>query len=129
MYADKLTLDKLTKRDFDMTKLPVPVFADSPAAPEIKPAPVGKPKAKAIPQTVQTPPPQPVTETATERPAVKADISDEAVLLDIIGNAPVHVDDIAERAGWTTSKTLSVLLKLELNGKVTALAGSRYSGQ
>ena len=45
---------------------------------------------------------------------------------DFIGNAPIHVDEIINKCGLTTEKTLSAITELEIYGLVTQLSGRRY---
>lgn len=59
-------------------------------------------------------------ETASE-----ADPSRRAVL-DALGYGPVSLDELAEFTGKTVADLTSVLLMLELDGKVEALPGNRY---
>jgi DNA processing protein len=48
-------------------------------------------------------------------------------LQNCLGHDPVGVDDLAEQSGLTIDEVSSMLLILELQGKVEALAGGRYS--
>ena len=45
---------------------------------------------------------------------------------DFIGNEPVHIDEIINKCGLTTEKTLSAITELEIYGLVTQLSGRRY---
>ena len=45
---------------------------------------------------------------------------------DFIGNEPIHVDEIINKCGLTTEKTLSAITELEIYGLVTQLSGRRY---
>jgi DNA processing protein len=47
-------------------------------------------------------------------------------LLAVMGHDPVDVDSLCERAGWSAEQVASELLKLELDGRVTALPGGLY---
>lgn len=47
-------------------------------------------------------------------------------LLEALGHDPVDVDVLVQRSGLTTGEVSSMLLLLELQGRVHALAGSRY---
>lgn len=45
---------------------------------------------------------------------------------DFIDNEPVHIDEIINKCGLTTEKTLSAITELEIYGLVTQLSGRRY---
>ncbi len=45
---------------------------------------------------------------------------------DFIGNQPIHIDEIINKSGLTTEKTLSAITELEIYGLVTQLSGRRY---
>ena len=45
---------------------------------------------------------------------------------DFIGNEPNHVDEIINKCGLTTEKTLSAITELEIYALVTQLSGRRY---
>lgn len=47
-------------------------------------------------------------------------------LLEALGHDPVDVDALVQRSGLTTGEVSSMLLMLELQGRVHSLAGSRY---
>lgn len=47
-------------------------------------------------------------------------------LLAVMGHDPVDVDALCERAGWSAERVTSELLRLELDGRVTALPGGLY---
>jgi len=47
-------------------------------------------------------------------------------LLAVMGHDPVDVDSLCERAGWSAEQVTSELLRLELDGRVTALPGGLY---
>jgi DNA processing protein len=47
-------------------------------------------------------------------------------LLDALGFDPVDVDTLVARSGLTTGEVSSMLLMLELQGRVLSLAGGRY---
>jgi DNA processing protein len=47
-------------------------------------------------------------------------------LLEALGHDPVDVDTLVQRSGLTTGEVSSMLLMLELQGRVHSLAGSRY---
>ncbi len=48
------------------------------------------------------------------------------VLLDCLGYDPLPIDSLIERTGLTAEAVSSMLLVLELQGRVTALSGGRY---
>ena len=48
-------------------------------------------------------------------------------LLDVMGFDPASVDEIAQRSGLTIEQVSSMLLVLELEGKIESQAGGRYS--
>jgi DNA processing protein len=49
------------------------------------------------------------------------------MLLQTMGFDPATVDELAERSGLTIDHVSSMLLILELEGKIDAQAGGRYS--
>ena len=48
-------------------------------------------------------------------------------LLDVLGHDPVTSDELVERSGLTIDQVSSMLLILELEGKIEKLSGGRYS--
>jgi DNA processing protein len=50
----------------------------------------------------------------------------DAGLLGLMGHDPVDVDSLCARAGWSAEQVASELLRLELDGRVTALPGGLY---
>jgi DNA processing protein len=64
--------------------------------------------------------------TISVTPEAEAD-SDYLQLQNCLGYDPVSVDDLAEQSGLTIDQVSSMLLILELQGKVEALSGGRYS--
>jgi DNA processing protein len=50
-------------------------------------------------------------------------------LLEALGHDPVDVDTLVQRSGLTTGEVSSMLLLLELQGRVHSLAGSRYQSR
>jgi DNA processing protein len=48
-------------------------------------------------------------------------------LLEAIGHDPVRTDELVERSGLTIEEVSSMLLILELEGKIEKLSGGRYS--
>jgi DNA processing protein len=63
---------------------------------------------------------------SSEPPAAAAD-EEYVKLLDALGHDPVGVDELAERSGLTIGQVSSMLLILELEGKIEKLSGGRYS--
>jgi len=59
-------------------------------------------------------------------PPARALDSDYQSLLDLMGWDPVSVDTLIKRSGLTTAEVSSMLLLLELHGRVDPLAGGRY---
>jgi DNA processing protein len=61
-------------------------------------------------------------------PAADAPADDPAYaqLLDALGFDPVGVDTLVARSGLTTGEVSSMLLMLELQGRVQSLSGARY---
>lgn len=63
-----------------------------------------------------------------ERKRVKIEVSDEErVFCDVLSGEPKHVDDISREISQPASKTLSMLLTLELKGVVRQMGGKRFS--
>ncbi len=52
---------------------------------------------------------------------------DYARLLEVIGHDPVSIETLSEQSGLTIDQVSSMLLILELDGKVDALSGGRYT--
>jgi DNA processing protein len=64
-----------------------------------------------------------------ETPAMESPVtgdSEHEMLLDIMGHDPVSVDELATESGLTADQLSSMLLILELEGKVEKLSGGRY---
>ncbi len=53
--------------------------------------------------------------------------SEYVKLLDALGHDPVNIDELVERSGLTIDQVSSMLLILELEGKIEKLSGGRYS--
>ena len=70
---------------------------------------------------------QTATESTGNARAVADDDEDYRRLLDAIGHDPVSIDNLAQQSGLTIDQVSSMLLILELDGKVEALAGGRYA--
>jgi DNA processing protein len=64
--------------------------------------------------------------TPAEKTATQAD-TDYEMLLDAMAFDPVTPDDLADRSGLTIDQVSSMLLILELDGKIESQAGGRYS--
>jgi DNA processing protein len=56
----------------------------------------------------------------------RAGVQPDAGLLGVMGHDPVHVDWLCEQAGLSAEQVASELLRLELDGRVTALPGGLY---
>ncbi len=70
-------------------------------------------------------PPQAAADTPTQDPLTLG--ADYGELLEIMGFAPVTVDQLVARSGLTPEVVSSMLLLLELDGKVHSGAGGRYT--
>ena len=68
-------------------------------------------------------------ESAPESPPDSAGSEDQEYvkLLDVLGHDPVGTDEIVRRSGLTIDQVSSMLLILELEGKIEKLSGGRYS--
>ncbi len=75
---------------------------------------------------ISPPRPDPMENTAEAAPA--ADLpADHARLLDAMGFDPVSVDTLVERSGLTAAEVSSILLIVQLQGRVSPLAGGLYA--
>lgn len=64
----------------------------------------------------------------SRRPEASSEPDPEvAALLDALGHDPVSVDELIARTNLTTQAVSSMLLELELAGRVASLGGGRYS--
>ncbi len=71
---------------------------------------------------------QQISMESTTNDAIEPDEDDEyAALLEQLGFDPIGVDELAENSGLTIDQVSSMLLILELQGKIEALSGGRYS--
>lgn len=73
---------------------------------------------------------EPARASAGERPEAGDDTADDpdvTALLAAMGHDPVSVDELIARTNLTTQAVSSMLLQLELEGRVAALGGGRYS--
>ena len=59
--------------------------------------------------------------------APRGEDRDYEMLLDVLGFDPISVDELASQSGLTIDQVSSMLLILELEGKIEAQAGGRYS--
>ncbi len=65
---------------------------------------------------------------ATESPTEHADIdAGHKELLHLLGHDPTSPDELVERSGLTIDQVSSILLILELEGKIEKVSGGRYS--
>ncbi len=67
-----------------------------------------------------------VESTLNDSPDTQLDDEYSALLIQM-GHDPISIDDLAERSELTIGQVSSMLLILELQGKVEALSGGRYS--
>ena len=70
---------------------------------------------------------QTIEEPASPSPGASDDDADYQRLLESLGFDPVTTDQLAETSGLTIEQVSSMLLILELEGKIEAQAGGRYS--
>lgn len=62
-----------------------------------------------------------------QRPGEQVEATDEeAPVLELIGNDPVHIDELCEALGLSISRLLGLLLRLELKGGVRQLPGKYF---
>ncbi|MDX1507228.1 MAG: DNA-processing protein DprA [Woeseiaceae bacterium] len=66
------------------------------------------------------------TESSTRATSDDASAADDDPLLRCLSHDPIGIDELVERAGLTIREVCSMLLILELDGKVEKLAGGRY---
>lgn len=67
-------------------------------------------------------------DTAISPQEARVEVDEEYVkLLEALGHDPVSADEIVERSGLTIDQVSSMLLILELEGKIEKLSGGRYS--
>ena len=67
-------------------------------------------------------------DTAVSPQEAGVEVDEEYVkLLEALGHDPVSADEIVERSGLTIDQVSSMLLILELEGKIEKLSGGRYS--
>ena len=50
----------------------------------------------------------------------------ERSIYDIIGNYPIHIDQIARTGAMDAGRVAMILLKMELNGTIRQLPGKMY---
>ena len=68
-----------------------------------------------------------MSETSDVEPSRSALDPDYETLLDTMGFDPTSADELASKSGLTIEQVSSMLLILELEGQIEALAGGRYS--
>ena len=66
-----------------------------------------------------------VTEHRTARRALPTDLT-EAQLLNVLGQEPLHVDEIRSQIGLPVEKVSSTLVMMELKGMVRHVGGMNY---
>lgn len=71
-------------------------------------------------------PQQNSAEQSAQSGASQADDDDYAALLGALGDAPSSIDQLVERSGLTTPEVSSMLLMLELEGRVAAAPGGGF---
>lgn len=64
-------------------------------------------------------------DTFKEKPLPPMDESEKAIF-DILGDYPVHIDEIVRQGGFEPGLALSILLRMELKGIVRQLAGKMF---
>ena len=70
---------------------------------------------------------QQLEEPSTRPPAAARLDNDYEILLDALGFEPASIDQLVERTGFASAAVASMLLILELEGRVAAQAGGRYA--
>jgi DNA processing protein len=70
-------------------------------------------------------PGSPKTDTFKQLPLVPID-EDEAILFNIIGDYPVHIDEISRKGKMEAGEVSSLLMKMELKGLVRQLPGKMF---
>ena len=53
--------------------------------------------------------------------------NDYQLLFEFLGYDPIHIDILIDKSGLTADAVSSMLLLLELQGRVSALPGGKYS--
>ncbi len=110
-YVDKLKKkerfpdDEIIKRAQRYLTVPTPTVDTE--------KPVIEKKASVKPQNVKKEVPKYLTENAK-------------IVYDFLGDEPMHIDEIINRSGLSTAKTLSVMTELEIYGLVTQESGRRF---
>lgn len=74
-----------------------------------------------------TAPPQEIKSTAKTAAALSENDSEYQLLFENMGFDPIHIDELIARSGLTADAVSSMLLLLELQGRVSALPGGKYS--
>jgi DNA processing protein len=65
-------------------------------------------------------------EGATIASSVQEMTSEEALLLQSVHQHPLHIDEICRSLQWPVSRVMSILLALELKGRVQQLPGKYF---
>lgn len=66
-------------------------------------------------------------EPSLERTTTRNDDAEYRNLLELLGHDPVNINELASRSGLTIEQVSSMLLILELDGKVEKMSGGRYA--
>jgi DNA processing protein len=67
----------------------------------------------------------PVRDTFKEKPLPPMD-ADEKAILDIVGDYPLHIDEIVRQGGYEPGQVLGILMRMELKGIVRQLPGKMF---
>ena len=70
---------------------------------------------------------QTTVESTTKRTSSMSNDDEYQVLANFLSHDPIHVDELVRQSGLTIDEVSSMLLILELEGKVEKLAGGHYS--
>jgi DNA processing protein len=105
----------LIRQGAHLTESVEDVLAHLPEAPAPEPAFLFRPDPRSMPQTVNP------------APAGHGLTGDEAQVVDLLGPAPVAVDDVLRRCHLSTPVVQAILLDLELAGRVEMLPGNRVA--
>jgi DNA processing protein len=105
----------LIRQGAHLTESVEDVLAHLPAAPS------------ADPPFLFRPGPNSMIGTANPAPAAQGLTADEAQVVDLLGPAPVMVDDVLRRCHLSTPAVQAILLDLELAGRVEMLPGNRVA--
>jgi len=105
----------LIRQGAHLTETVEDVLAHLPQAPEAEPAFRYRPTARSMP------------ETANRALASHEATGEETQVLDLLGPAPIAVDDVLRRCQLSTPVVQAILLDLELSGRVEMLPGHRVA--